>query len=188
MTQREFLIRPRASEKASRVIKIRKEDWGDEQQIHKVNREAFGRDNEADLVDQLRQSCPDSISLVALSDDRMVGHILFTPVVIEGKEGNLKGMGLAPMAVLPEFQNQGIGSQLVRAGLAAVAETQSPFVVVLGHPTFYPRFGFVPASRYGIVSEYEGVPDEAFMILVLTTGPLEGVSGVARYRPEFSIH
>ena len=169
------------------MIRIRKEALGDKQQIRKVNRESFSRDEEANLVDQLRQSCPDSISLVAHSEDGIVGHILFTPVVIEGKEGNLKGMGLAPMAVLPEFQNQGIGSQLVRAGLAAVAETQSPFVVVLGHPTFYPRFGFVPASRHGIVSEYEGVPDEAFMILVLTTGVLEGVSGVARYRPEFSI-
>jgi putative acetyltransferase len=90
------------------------------------------------------------------------------------------------MAVLPGFQRQGIGSQLVRDGLTLIKKREYPFVIVLGHPTYYPRFGFVPASRYGIRSEYKNVPDEAFMILVLNQAVLEGVSGVAKYRPEFA--
>jgi putative acetyltransferase len=94
-------------------------------------------------------------------------------------------MGLAPLAVLPELQRQGIGIELTNAGLAAVRQTPCPFVIVLGHPEYYPRFGFERASRYGIRSQYEGVPDEAFMILVLDQGALRGKSGVARYRDEF---
>ncbi len=108
-----------------------------------------------------------------------------TPVTIQTKERIITGMGLAPMAVLPEFQHQGIGSQLVKVGLDFVNKAKYPFVIVLGHPTYYPRFGFVPASRYGIKSEYENVPDEAFMILVFDQASLKDVSGVAKYLPEF---
>lgn len=90
------------------------------------------------------------------------------------------------MAVLPEFQRQGIGSKLVKAGLDVIEKAKFPFVIVLGHPTYYPRFGFVPTSRYGIASEYENVPDEAFMILVFDQTALKGVSGVAKYLTEFA--
>ena len=90
------------------------------------------------------------------------------------------------MAVLPEFQRRGIGSKLIRAGLDEMRKARQPFVLVLGHPEYYPRFGFVRASRYGIISEYEGVPDEAFMILVLDEAMLEGVTGIGKYRPEFA--
>lgn len=167
------------------MVAFRKEKSGDEHQIRIVHQRAFGQAEEADIVDKLRQNCTDAISLVAVSEDRIIGHILFTPVTIQAKERIITGIGLAPMAVLPGFQRQGIGSQLVKAGLEVIEKSQFPFVIVLGHPTYYPRFEFVPASRYDIKSEYENVPDEAFMILVFNQAALKGVSGVAKYRPEF---
>jgi putative acetyltransferase len=114
-----------------------------------------------------------------------VGHILFSPVTLEGPKSTLKGMGLAPMAVLPEYQGRGIGSRLVREGLRRLKRASIPFVIVLGHPGYYPRFGFSPASRYGIHCQWPDVPDPAFMILVFDEPALIGVSGVARYRDEF---
>jgi putative acetyltransferase len=167
------------------MITIREEASGDLQEIRMVIQTAFGQTEEADIVDKLRQDCPNRILLVAASEDQVVGQVLFTPVTIQAKERILTGMGLPPMAVLPGFQRQGIGSQLVRAGLALIKKRKYPFVIVLGHPRYYPRFGFVPASRYGIRSEYESVPEEAFMILVLDRAALDSVSGVAKYRPEF---
>jgi putative acetyltransferase len=168
------------------MVIMREEKSGDEEQIRSVNQHAFEQTEEADIVDKLRQTCPDRISLVAISEDKIVGHILFTPATIRTKEKIITGMGLAPMAVLPEFQHKGIGSQLVKTGLDIIKKAKYPFAIVLGHPTYYPRFGFVPASRYGIKSEYENVPDEAFMILVFDEAALKGISGVAKYRPEFS--
>jgi putative acetyltransferase len=168
------------------MVIIREEKPGDEQRIRIVNQRAFGRIEEADIVDKLRRSCPNSISLVALSRDQIVGHILFTPVAIQAEGRKIEGLGLASMVALPQFQRQGIGSQLVKTGLEVIEKAKSPFVIVLGHPTYYPRFGFVPASRYGIKSEYENVPDEAFMILVLDQTALKSISCIAKYRPEFA--
>jgi putative acetyltransferase len=167
------------------MVTIREEQSSDAPQIRIVIQQAFGQTEEADIVDKLREACTNRISLVAVLIGQIVGHILFTPVTIQGKEKVIKGMGLAPMAVLPEFQRRGIGSQLVNSGLDIIKKAKHPFVIVLGHPTYYPRFGFVPASRYGIKSEYEDVPDEAFMVLILDPSTLKGVSGVAKYRPEF---
>jgi len=115
-----------------------------------------------------------------------VGHILFTSVVVESAGRRVLGMGLAPMAVLPDRQRQGIGSQLVSRGLDILRERSCPFVVVVGHPEYYPRFGFEPASRHGLASQWEGVPDAAFMVLVLDVHAMAGVSGVAKYREEFN--
>ena len=115
-----------------------------------------------------------------------MGHILFTPVRIESAERRVVGMGLAPMAVLPDRQRQGIGSKLVRQGLDILRERGCPFVVVVGHPEYYPRFGFEPASAHGLGSQWEGVPDEAFMVLVFDADAMTGVSGVAKYREEFN--
>ena len=168
------------------MIKIRKEQTGDEEQIRIVNAQAFGRMAEAKVADALRKACPEGVSVVAVCGDKIVGHILFTPVTVESKETEIRGMGLAPLAVLPEYQRQGIGSKLIQAGMDEMSKAQQPFVIVLGHPDYYPRFGFVRASQYGIVSEYEDVPDEAFMIVVFDEAALEGVSGVGRYRPEFA--
>lgn len=167
------------------MIKIREEPPGNAADIRLVNEKAFGGSTEADIVDALRRSCPERVSLVAAADNKIVGHILFSPVTIESEGKEIRGMGLAPMAILPEYQRQGIGSRLVEAGLAALRDCSCPFVIVLGHPEYYPRFGFEPASRHGITCQWEGVPDDAFMILVLDAAAMSGVSGVARYRAEF---
>ena len=167
------------------MINIRPEQPEDIPLIHAVNEVAFGQSTEANLVDALRSACPDVVSLVAVSDGPIVGHILFTPVMVSGSELKVKGMGLAPMAVLPEYQRQGIGSLLVEAGLRILGTRKCPFVIVLGHTEYYPRFGFVPASLHDLDCQWDAVPDEAFMVLVLDEIIMLGVSGVARYRKEF---
>jgi len=167
------------------MTSIRAEEPQDVQAVRKVNLEAFGRPQEAEVVDALRRECAEMLSLVAVVQGRVVGHVLFSPTTLEGKDGTAEGMGLAPVAVLPEYQEQGIGSALVRTGLAQLQSTPCPFVIVLGHPDYYRRFDFEPASRYGIRSEWD-VPDEAFLILMLDEAAMQGMSGVARYRPEFA--
>jgi putative acetyltransferase len=167
------------------VTAIRQERPEDSSRIRHVNERAFGRPAEADLVERLRQACADALSLVA-DDGAVVGHILFTPVVVQGTGPQIVGMGLAPMAVLPDRQRQGIGSQLVRRGLDILRERRCPFVVVVGHPEYYPRFGFEPASKRGLVSQWEGIPDAAFMALVFDPHEMKGTSGVAKYRDEFN--
>ena len=163
---------------------IRPERPEDSFQIRHVNELAFGQPAEADLVDKLRRACGEALSLVAEDDGAIVGHILFTPVVVEGRL--VLGMGLAPMAVRPGRQRQGIGSQLVRRGLDSLRERGCPFVVVVGHPEYYPRFGFEPASKHGFLSQWEGMADAVFMVLVLDEHGMAGASGVARYRDEFN--
>lgn len=167
------------------MLTIRKEQPKDIDAIRQVNEEAFGQPQEAALVDTLRESCEVFLSLVAELDGKIVGHILFTPVLIETDGEGIEGMGLAPMAVLPEHQRQGVGSMLVTEGLTQLENKGYPFVIVLGHPHYYPRFGFEPASQRDIRSVWN-VPDEAFMIVVFDEMRLSGVSGIARYRPEFS--
>jgi len=163
---------------------IRNELPADIPQVRRVNELAFGQPAEADIVDRLRQTCPDALSLVAEEDGAVVGHILFTPAIIEGSGRQVAGMGLAPLAVLPAHQGQGVGSALVRRGLAILREQDCPFIIVLGHAAYYPRFGFERASLNGLACQWQ-VPDEAFMILILDADALAGVSGVARYRVEF---
>ena len=167
------------------MISIRDEQTQDIPTIREVNIRAFGQPGEADLVDKLRQNCNDLLSLVAVKGNQIVGHILFSPATIESEDRAVQGMSLAPMAVLPDYQRQGIGSGLIRVGIARLESRQCPFVIVLGHAEYYPRFGFEPASRHGIRSEWQ-VPDEAFMILVLNESEIQGISGVARYQPEFT--
>lgn len=171
--------------RGKRMITIREERGEDAQAVREVYLQAFGQDLEADLVDQLRQRGDDLLPLVAVMEGRIVGHILFSPAVIEKRKQTVRGMALAPMAVLPEYQRQGIGSQLVQAGIEALKQVDCPFIILVGHPTYYPRFGFEPASRYKIRSEW-AVPGDAFMVLVLDEQQKDGLSGVAKYRPEFS--
>jgi putative acetyltransferase len=111
--------------------------------------------------------------------------VLFSPATIESRQIAVPGMALAPMAVLPECQRQGIGSKLVRSGIEKLEKRRCPFVIVMGHPEYYPRFGFEPASCYGIRSEWE-VSDDVFMILVLNGSKMKGVCGLAKYGPEFT--
>jgi putative acetyltransferase len=166
-------------------VAIRSEAPADYAAVREINLRAFGQANEADLVDALRSNCRDHVSLVAEADGQPVGHILFTPVVIESPENKVTGMGLAPMAVLPVFQRRGIGSRLIEAGLDRLRHDGQPFVVVLGHPEYYPRFGFRPASQFGVACEFEGVPDEAFMMIALEGPWPKDVAGIAHYQPEF---
>ena len=168
------------------MINIRLEKPEDVQQVRSIHERAFRQPTEADAVDRLRLTCPEALSVVAEDDGRIVGHILFTPVIIDSPKRKVEGMGLAPMAVLPKCQRQGIGSKLVEHCLKILRERGCPFVIVLGHPEYYPRFGFVPASTYKIISQWENVPDESFMIIVFDEEILQGVSGVARYRDEFN--
>lgn len=164
---------------------IRKEQPSDIEQIWHINAEAFDTDTEANLVNTLRNTgCP-YISLVAEADDKIVGHILFTAVELSDNENNLKIMGLAPMAVLNQYQNRGIGSQLVKAGVEHCRALAYDVIVVLGHPNYYPKFGFVPSVSYGIRSEYD-VPDDVFMILELTAGALKNHKGIIRYHEAFN--
>ena len=163
-------------------MKVRYENSQDQAAVWEVHAAAFPSEAEANLVNTLR-SATDCISLVCEQASRIVGHILFSPVGIQDYPG-LKIQGLAPMAVLPDQQNSGIGSELVKAGIRACETAGAQAIVVLGHADFYPKFGFVPSIKYGIRSEYD-VPDEVFMILELQPGSLDGVSGTIEYHEAF---
>lgn len=166
------------------MIAVRSETTEDHKSIRRVIELAFGRRNEADLVDALRVNAGLHISLVALVDEQVVGHISFSPMSVESENETFTAIGLAPLSVLPEYQDQGIGSQLVREGVKECRRLGHYIVFVLGHPTYYPRFGFAPASLKGLRSEYD-VPDEVFMVQELSDGALRGRRGLAKYRPEF---
>lgn len=145
---------------------------------------AFETSAEADLVDAVREQAQPIVSLVAEHHGAVVGHIMFSPVALTGHP-DFGVMGLAPMAVAPAYQHQGIGAALVQAGLERCRELGFAAVVVLGHPGYYPRFGFSPAARFGIRSEYN-VPEEAFMAMELQPAALRGKSGVVKYHAAFS--
>jgi putative acetyltransferase len=178
--------RPQQVSKTLRPIEgwsvlIRPEQPGDVAAVHAVHAAAFPTDEEARIVDALRGADQLSISLVAEDGGRVVGHIAFSPVTLTGAT---RGLGLAPVAVVPEYQRRGIGGQLIREGLAAAARSGAAFVVVLGHPDYYPRFGFRRAGPLGLDNEYGA--DEAFMVLELQPGSLPAGGGLVRYRAEFA--
>lgn len=167
------------------MIIIRPEGPEHVQGVHRVEEAAFKRPGEANLVDSLRKRKVKTISLVALEDGEVVGHVLYSPVQIVNNEERLPIIGLGPVAVLPSHQNQGIGDRLIRAGLEEARQSGAAAVVVLGNPKYYTRFGFEPAQRYGIRFQDESVPAGAFMILELRRSILEGHQGVAYYEKEF---
>jgi putative acetyltransferase len=162
---------------------VREEAPGDHAAIRDITTRAFGGQAEADLVDALRSAARPFISLVAVERGAVVGHICFSPVTIDDAVSS-DAMGLAPMAVAPELQRRGIGSQLIRSGLDECRRRGVVVVVVLGHPGYYPRFGFVPARQMGLTCEYP-VPDEVFMAMELAPGALRGPSGLVRYHAAF---
>ncbi|MCC6212108.1 MAG: N-acetyltransferase [Burkholderiales bacterium] len=163
---------------------VRAEEKGDHAAVHALNVKAFESAAEAKLVDALRERAQPVISLVAEHEQKIIGHIMFSPVSLTGQT-NAKIMGLAPMAVAPERQRSGVGSALVQAGLDHCKRLGFGAVVVLGHPEYYPRFGFVPSTRFGIASEYNA-PEEAFMVIELRPGYLHGTPGAIRYHAVFA--
>lgn len=165
------------------MVLVRAEETRDVVAVHALNVAAFGGPAEAKLVDALRAQARPIVSLVAEEGGIVIGHILFSPVTLSGHE-ELKVMGLAPMAVAPEQQRRGVGSALIPAGLVECQRLGFGAVVVLGHPEYYPRFGFRPAKEFGIGCEYD-VPSDVFMALELAAGYLQGKSGTIRYHDAF---
>ncbi len=170
------------------AVLIRNETPADAAAVHALIVAAFEGNAEADLVEALRGHTFPYVSLVADDKGVIAGHILFTPVHLPGHP-RARLMALAPLAVLPGYQRSGVGSALVEVGLERAREAGAGAVVVLGHPAYYPRFGFVPASRHGIRCSYMDsgeVPDEAYMILELQPGHLDGLAGCVEYHAAFS--
>ena len=164
-------------------MNVREENPADRAAVHAVNAAAFDTTAEADLVDALRAKARPLVSLVAEEGGAVIGHILFSPVSLD--ENPAPGiMGLAPMAVVPGRSRTGVGSALVRAGLERCRKLGFGAVVVLGHPAYYPRFGFQPAARFGIRCEYDA-PEEAFMLLELQPGFLQGATGTIHFHEAF---
>ena len=168
---------------ADSKTEIRKEREGEFAATRDIHLAAFETPAEADLVDALRRRAQPIVSLVAARGGTLVGHILFSPVSLTGHP-EIRLMGLAPMAVAPDYQRQGIGSQLVRAGLEGCRRIEAAAIVVLGHADYYPRFGFRKASSFGIRSEYE-VPDEVFMAMELEADALANATGTVHYHAAF---
>lgn len=162
---------------------IRPEQSRDRDAVRLVNERAFGGREEADIVEALHRAQAAVVALVAEVGGDLVGHILFSPVTVEHSRGQ-RLLALAPMAVEPGLQRQGIGSQLVREGLDRCRAAGVDAVVVLGHAEYYPRFGFVPAVQFGLRCEYD-VPADVFMAIELTPDGLGGVSGLVRYHRAF---
>jgi putative acetyltransferase len=165
-------------------MRVRPETEADRAAVRAVNEAAFETLAEADLVEALRGSGVSLVSLVAEADGEIIGHILLSAVSLND-HANLNLMGLGPMAVVPDQQRKGVGSALVRQGLMCCRGFGARAVVVVGHPEYYPRFGFVPASRYALRCEYD-VPEDVFMVAELEAGALSGASGVVRYHDAFA--
>jgi putative acetyltransferase len=163
-------------------ITIRSEQAADAALIRELLASAFGTAQEAALVDRLRQNGRLLLSLVAVSAAEIVGHIAFSEVTIADGTASEKGAGLAPLAVSPQWQKHGIGARLIRAGVTACEELGVGFMVVLGEPEYYRRFGFATASLRGLCNEYGA--DDAFMVLELSPGAMP--AGLVRYAPEFA--
>lgn len=166
------------------VTRTRSAHPGDEPAIEAVHRRAFPTDAEARLVALLVERGKGAVSLVAEWEGRVVGHILFSPATIEVPgQTPVVGLGLAPVAVLPEFQNRGMGTALVAKGLESSRRLHVPFVVLIGHPAFYPRFGFMPAGSFGLTCDFGS--GDAFQVIDLLEGSLPAAGGVVRYADEF---
>jgi putative acetyltransferase len=163
------------------MVEIRPEAPGDLAAIREVNRRAFGREREGHIVDALRANGGALLSLVATRLGQVIGHVMYSRARI----GDIDGAALGPMAVVPEEQGHGVGTKLVQVGNDHLARNGCPCIVVVGHPTFYPRFGFQRASTYGITCEWR-VPDDVFMVLPLDDMQMARAAGAAVYRSEFS--
>jgi putative acetyltransferase len=152
--------------------------------IHSINEAAFGGTEEADLVDRLRAEGDALVSLVAELENQIVGHILFSRMWIETPSGLVLAVALAPVAVLPEHQRRTIGGQLIRYGLDMLRGRGEKIVIVVGYPDYYPRFGFSSEKANSLESPF---PRDVFMVMELSPGALDGVSGKVVYPAAFGL-
>ncbi len=169
------------------MLKILPESKHSFYDVKRINDDAFKREDEGRLIEALRSTVGfiPELSLLAYENSLPVGHILFSKIKIETQSSVIETLALAPMAVIAKQQKQGIGSQLVLEGLRLAKELGFNGVIVLGHPQYYPRFGFEPASKFGIKPPFE-CPDEVFMALELQSGAFANVAGTVRYPIEFN--
>lgn len=172
-------------------ILIRRETAADFDRVYEVVEAAFlyaehTNHDEQNLVERLRTSAGfiPELSLVAVVDRNIVGHILFTKITIQKDEKEFGSLVLAPVAVAPAMQGRGVGTKMIMEGHKAAKELGYSSVILVGHPGYYPRFGYVPASRFGITAPFE-VPAEAFMAHELTPNGLVGVEGMVQFPQEF---
>ena len=169
---------------SNRTLRVRLERPGDAVAIRAVNDAAFGRPDEALLVDRLRNDGAVLGSFVAEHEGTIVGHILFSRTLIETANQAISSVALAPLAVVPNFQRRGIGSELVRVGLEWLRSRGERIVLVLGEPHFYSRFGFASERANALTSPF---PPEAFMALALVPNALDAVRGTVRYAVAFRL-
>jgi putative acetyltransferase len=171
---------------SQRVALLRPETPADAAAVRAVHDAAFGRPEEGRVVEALRTGARPYVGLVAVEDGEVIGHVAFSPATLYCYNATYPIMALGPMAVRPDRQRRGIGSALVREGLDACRRLGHLVIAVLGHPGFYPRFGFAPARPMGVMCEYP-VPDEVFMLAELAPGALRGRRGVVQYAPAFRL-
>ncbi len=173
------------------MILLREEAVDDYRSIRELTVSAFrcsslGYHGEAELIDAIRNETTDRLSLVACYGDRIVGHVLFSPVHIRTSTEDVLGMGLGPISVAPLYQRKGMGGLLVKEGLARLAAQDCSFVVVMGHPDYYPRFGFTPALQFGITHGFDGIPQNVFFVQAVSVVSLMKVAnGRAFYSNAF---
>ena len=165
-------------------VRIRSESKVDRQAIRAVTEAAFGRPEEADLIERLRAERAVLVSLVALMGQRLIGHVLFSRMLIESAHGAVPAVALAPVAVLPEVQRQGVGGALIRGGLERLRARDERIVIVVGHPAYYPRFGFAASAARALVHPF---PPDAFMALELAPGALDNLKGTVNYAKAFRL-
>jgi len=171
------------------MLKFRREENSDREEVYRIHQDAFQRDDEAELVEKLRKNKQfnSNLSFVALVDNKIVGHILFTPVQISSK--SISSLALAPVSILSEYQRKGIGSQLIEYALNQLKSQGFSSVIVLGHEHFYPRFGFLPAKKFKIRAPFPLENENCFMALELKPQafPLDDKEGIVQYLPEFGL-
>jgi putative acetyltransferase len=170
------------------MMVIRTESVKDFEEVYNLNFLAFGyREDESQLVERIRNSdefIPE-ISIVAEIGNEIVGHILLSKAVVEDKEESHEVIVLAPIAVKPNYQKQGIGSKLINEGLGKCKNLGFSIVLLIGHPEYYPKFGFKPARRFGLDLKQFVVPDEVFMVCELSEGELQKIKGELKYPKSF---
>jgi len=166
---------------------VDREEQESQESIYDLHLTAFGRKVEPELVGKIRatENYIPELSLVAVNEDKIVGHLLFSIITIESEGKEIPVLALSVISVLPEYQKKGIGTKLIKRGLEECRRLGHNVVIVIGHSSYYPRFGFVPASGYGLSVPFEA-PDEAVMAAELTPGALNGISGTIQYPPEFA--